>query len=263
MRSKTKIADFCCLVNFATSKSDEFNSLFGSRIHGTKPNLQTYKGNAKTPGASGNTKNRAISFNVKTSRSPQVESKDVGFACFFCKSKSHKLVDCQKFQKVYFTERFSFIKFKTNKFCYKCLSSKHRSPNCGRRNTCTVNGCTGTFHHTLLHPVMQTKPSSENPAVNEDNKSSSKSTTNDDTTLACSLQSSSGHPARNRNNVYLCLVPVDVKYKNKSVRTYAFLDHRSTRSFCDKKLFDVLGASGTGDCVSAFQINVRCLHSQF
>ena len=94
---------------------------------------------------------------------------------------------------------------------------------------------------------MQTNPSSENSAVNEDNKSSSKSTANDETTLACSLQSSSGHPARNRNNVYLCVVPVDVKYKNKSVRTYAFLDQGSTRSFCDKKLFDVLGASGTED----------------
>ena len=240
-----RVADFRCLVNFVTSKSDELNSLFGSRIHGTKPNLQTYKGSAKTPGASGNTKGKAISFNVKTSKLSQVESKDEGFACFFCKSKSHKLVNCQKFQKASFTERSSFIK--TNKFCYKCLSSKHRTPNCTRRNTCTVNGCTGTFHHTLLHPVMQTNPSSENSAVNEDNKSSSKSTANDETTLACSLQSSSGLPARNRNNVYLCVVPVNVKYKNKSVRTYAFLDHVSTRSFCDKKLFGVLGASGTED----------------
>ena len=101
---------------------------------------------------------------------------------------------------------------------------------------------------------MQTKPSSENP-VNEDNKSSSKSTANDDTTLACSLQSSSGHPAGNRNNVYLCVVPVDVKYKNKSVQTYAFLDQGSTRSFCDKKLFDVLGASGTVRRIHATDLN--------
>ena len=42
-------------------------------------------------------------------------------------------------------------------------------------------------------------------------------------------------------------MPVDVKYKNLSVRTYAFLDQGSSRSFCDKKLFDVLGASGTED----------------
>ena len=43
------------------------------------------------------------------------------------------------------------------KLCHKCLSSKHRTPACKRTNTCGVNGCSGAFHHTLLHRSIDSK----------------------------------------------------------------------------------------------------------
>ena len=49
------------------------------------------------------------------------------------------------------------------------------------------------------------------------------------------------------NAVYLCVVPVKVTVDNKEVLTYAFLDQGSTHSFCNKKLIDSLGISGTPD----------------
>ena len=49
------------------------------------------------------------------------------------------------------------------------------------------------------------------------------------------------------NAVYLCVVSVEVTVDNKEVLTYAFLDQGSTHLFCNKKLIDSLGISGTPD----------------
>ena len=46
------------------------------------------------------------------------------------------------------------------------------------------------------------------------------------------------------DGVYLCVVPVKVHCKGKTVYTYAFLDQGSTHSFCDDKLIRALGVSG-------------------
>ena len=46
-------------------------------------------------------------------------------------------------------ERLSVVK--QRKLCHKCLSSKHCTPECKRSKTCIVDGCTGSYHHTLLH----------------------------------------------------------------------------------------------------------------
>ena len=45
-------------------------------------------------------------------------------------------------------------------------------------------------------------------------------------------------------NVYLCVVPVRVKYEEKEILTYAFLDQGSTHTFCDKTLTQSLGITG-------------------
>ena len=240
-----RVADFRCLVNFVIAKSEELNSLFGTRIHGIKSNPQTF-GNTRKSVSSGNIHTKTYSFNVKTKHSP-AELEHSTFACFYCKSKSHKLVDCPMFQKAPLSERSNFIK--SNKFCYKCLSSRHRTFKCERKNTCNVNGCTGTFHHTLLHPVKQTtKPTSDPSEANKNKSHDSEATqSNAEVTTTCSLLGLNNSSDKIQNSMYLCVVPVKVKYRNKLVKTYAFLDQGSTRSFCDKKLFDILGASGTAD----------------
>ena len=115
-----RVADFRCPVNFVIAKSEELNSLFGTRIHGIKSNPQTF-GNTRKPVSSGNTYTKTYSFNVKTKHSP-AELEHLAFACFYCKSKSNKLVDCPTFQKATLSERSNFIK--SNKFCYKLQTYK-------------------------------------------------------------------------------------------------------------------------------------------
>ena len=129
---------------------------------------------------------------------------------------------------------------------------------------CSVKGCTGTFHHTLLHPVKQIK---SNP-VDSKNQSTSTSTFNttkessnsalsNETSATCTLSKPcvTATKAVTSEGIYLCVVPVTVTYGRKSVNTYAFLDQGSTRSFCDLKLVELLGASESTDEVILQTLN--------
>ena len=176
--------------------------MFGSRIHEIKSNPQTF-GNTRKPVSSGNTHTKTYSFNVKTKHSP-AELKHSTFACFYCKSKSHKLVDCPTFQKATLSERSNFIK--SNKFCYKCLRSRHRTFKCERKNTCNVNGCTGTFHHNLLHPVKQTAQPTSDPSEANEYKSHDSETmqSNVEVTTICSLLGLNNSSDKTQNSMYLC-----------------------------------------------------------
>ena len=46
-------------------------------------------------------------------------------------------------------------------------------------------------------------------------------------------------------NVCLNVVPVNVKYEDQEISTYAFLDQGSTSTFCEKSLADKLNVAGT------------------
>ena len=54
----------------------------------------------------------------------------------------------------------------------------------------------------------------------------------------CSLSGVYKRKGKSLHKVYLCVVPVNVTFEDKSVITYAFLDQRSTQCFCGKTLVD-------------------------
>ena len=127
------IATFVYFVKFVERESHQANSVFG---------LQSFGSTNSNPS---NSKSKLSSCTTLAT------TKDVSNsnACCFCNSSQHKLLDCANFLKTSVQERFSFVKSK--KLCCKCLSSKHRTLECKRSGTCTVSGCKGSFHHTLLH----------------------------------------------------------------------------------------------------------------
>ena len=43
--------------------------------------------------------------------------------------------------------------------------------------------------------------------------------------------------------VYLCIVPVRVRHRDKEAKTYAFFDQGSIHTFCDRKLIESLGVT--------------------
>ena len=99
----------------------------------------------------------------------------------------------------------------------------------------------------MLHPIKQTNA---NPSATENEPASSnkpsREVDNTEVVASCSLVNPV-NAVKAAEGIYLRVVPVIVTYGNKSVKTYAFLDQGSTRSFCDKRLVDILGASGPTD----------------
>ena len=220
------LAKFTNFVEFVQAMSDEANSLFGLRsLNSAKPELN--KPISRTKAASYN-----VSSNSSTIKKQDLNSKLKSGVCWFCDKASHKLVEWKDFLGITVKERFTFVK--TNKLCHKCLSLKHRTPQSKRSNTCEVEGCTGKFHHTLLHySNKSTKPKSSA----YQNKGTSTSEMSSATSCPVVDQ-----PAVNaETNVCLCVVLIIVQHDGKELATYAFLDQGSIHTFCDQSIVVVTG----------------------
>ena len=220
------MADFSHFVSFVVKLSEEANSLCGRRVFGTLSRARLEAHSSSTLRSGDRRKSALSSYNVNVSRTGTRNSQQSDrFACFFCKSPSHRLLECPEFKATPLAKRSNFVK--GLKLCYKCLSPNHRAPSCSKLKTCSVVGCTGTFHHTLLHPWKQrSTPSSINtsdslcPSVSNSASSQAESSSS----TVCSLSGGYKCNGKSFQNVYLCVVPVNVTFKTKSVMTYAFLD---------------------------------------
>ena len=205
-----RVASFSHFVTFVLTQAEVVNSLFGRRLFSTTA-----------------TKVKSTSSFVSNSASNSVSVAKPCFVCYYCDKPSHAFRNCPEFNNASVQERIKFVK--TKKYCHKCLSSKHRTPQCLKQNTCSVEGCTGTFHHTLLHLPRRNETTSQ--------------TRQPDSNVASTCSTSSNADIGS-SGVYMCVIPVKVYYGSKSVVTYAFLDQGSTHTFCTTKLVDVLQAAG-------------------
>ena len=178
-----RMAHFEDFVKFVRSEAKEMNSLYGHRVF-TIPESKS---------SSDRSRSKTYNFAIGATR-PKNEVKVN--SCWYCNDCTHQLLNCPKFLKSEVKDRSLFVKSK--RLCYKCLSSKHKTNNCTRSNCCKVEGCKGTFHHTLLHrnivpPALPTRESvaNESPCSSENNKA-----------IVCSETS---------DNFYLCVVAVRVQ----------------------------------------------------
>ena len=222
------LANFLHFVDFVRKESDEVNSLFGLRsLH---PKTTSTKTKASSFGSV--MSKTSANVNSKSSISGSRHVTQVG-SCWYCKNTSHILFDCKDFKQIPVEDRISFVK--ESKLCHKCLSSKHKTRECKRSKLCSVTGCKGLYHHTLLHKFATTKEhppktSSEDKAV---------------VPVTCGFTKSESCSNSDNSHVYLCIVPVRVSFGENVVSTYAFLDQGSTHSFCKRSLLQELKASGT------------------
>ena len=222
------LANFLHFVEFVRKESDEVNSLFGLRsLH---PKTTSTKTKASSFGSV--MSKTSANVNSKSSISGSRHVTQAG-SCWYCKNTSHILFDCKDFKQIPVEDRISFVK--ESKLCHKCLSSKHKTRECKRSKLCSVTGCKGLYHHTLLHKFATTKEhppktSSEDKAV---------------VPVTCGFTKSESCSNSDNSHVYLCIVPVRVSFGENVVSTYAFLDQGSTHSFCKRSLLQELKASGT------------------
>ena len=225
------VAEFSDLVEFVKQESDVANSLFGLRTLNDKSNPKSKPSSSKA----------TVAF-------LEQENKRTGLgSCWYCKDTRHKLLNCASFLNLSLNERYKFVK--TRKLCHKCLSSKHRTPACKRTNTCKVDGCSGAFHHTLLHRSVDSKK------LHTCEKSTSTSDTIENSNVSSALLSNKIRAESSSGTVHLCVVPVRVAHKNKSILTYAFLDQGSTHTFCDENLVKTLNLNGPETSIQIKTIN--------
>ena len=218
----------------------EANSPYGGRIFGTLSRARLETHSSSTSQYGDRRKSALYSHNVNVSRTQNPQQSD-RYACFFSKSPSHKLLECPELKATPLAKSSSFIEGR--KLCYKCLSLNHCASSCSKQNMCSVTGCTGTFHHTLLHPWKQRfTPSSINTSdslcPNVSNSASSQAESSSST--FCSLSGVYKCNGKSLQNVYMYVVPVNVTIGTKSVITYVFLEQRSTHSFCGRALVKAL-----------------------
>ena len=206
-----KLANFSQFSEFVQQESEETNSLFGLRSLNVKPSTSKVKASYTT-----------TSFNSSDRR---LKPKNCWGECLYCKSSTHRLIDCKEFTKFSIEDRLEFIK--RSRLCHKCFSSRDRTPQCKKVNSCTVEGCTNPFYHTLLHFTRKRSPVSKRTAPEVSNLNTDNPPEN---TIALSTVSKA---TDSDPNVYLCVVPVRVRYKEREVLTYAFLDQGS---FCDSHI---------------------------
>ena len=222
------LANFLHFVDFVRKESDEVNSLFGLRsLH---PKTTSMKTKASSFGSVMSKTSANVNSKSSISGSRYVTQRG---SCWYCKNTSHILFDCKDFKQIPVEDRISFVK--ESKLCHKCLSSKHKTRECKRSKLCSVTGCKGLYHHTLLHKFATTKEhppktSSEDKAV---------------VPVTCGFTESESCSISDNSHVYLCIVPVRVSFGENVVSTYALLDQGSTHSLCKRSLLQELKASGT------------------
>ena len=150
-------AEFAGFESFVQNESAIANSLCGKRSLSNQSSITLSKPKPKVKASSfyataTSTKSNFIKTDIKSSKN----------LCWYCNESSHWLLKCKSFQSIPVNECLLFVK--QRKLCHKCLSSKHRTPECKRSKTCIVDGCTGSYHYTLLHRptnVSEGKPNTK------------------------------------------------------------------------------------------------------
>jgi hypothetical protein len=227
---KGKIPTFKNLTSFVTLKAKLASSAFGKLI-GAKPQDDKYPRSKRNPqGAS-----FAAEGGLKI------------LTCYHCKKTGHLLERCFSFRKEPLNIRRDVVR--NEKLCNLCLCKGHFEKQCRRKETCMVAEC-GQRHHSLLHPVPQSKEEKESLKVEEQVDKNSK--TEGETSKGHCTATGAGRPG-----VRLRVIPVTVRGIDEAheVQTYALLDDGSDVSLCDSSLVKRLGITGVPTTFSLTTVN--------
>jgi len=151
--------------------------------------------------------------------------------CFFNPHLPHRpihaLEDCHVLRWKPYQESIKFLS--TRRLCFGCLPDKHVARDCPERKVCKITNCTRR-HPTVLHTPSREKPTVDI-GVGTDR-------TDDIPRVLNAMVNTDEFPNEVAREVHsktaMAIIPVKVRSRatNKAIVTYAFLDSRSSASFC-------------------------------
>ena len=196
--------------------------------------------------------------------------------CWYCSENTHYLDKCEKFRKLNYSQRLSFLREKY--LCFKCLSKGHTITQCKRYRKCDL--CQQP-HNTVMHSGVQSDSNNGNNNISNNNANNSTSAisgnlgsgesnvvmqagqvpagsvpfeqdgavggvpsgfalTSCRSAVGCAVDSSAARNSSSHGRMNI--VPVKVFSRDgEPVDTYAFLDPGCSGSFISRELCDRLG----------------------
>ena len=146
--------------------------------------------------------------------------------CANCEGK-HQISFCHKFKTMSVNDRSDVVLKK--RLCYRCLNKGHFGADCKKKDRCKVDGCKSK-HHPLMHgapklfPATQGQPTdketdTKTPSSGADKDKGSEHESNEKRKFSGSTSYSSAN-----SGTLLPIVPVEVRYANQAIKTFALLD---------------------------------------
>ena len=135
--------------------------------------------------------------------------------CFACEEVDHFIVNCEKFKKLPYDEKWNMIR--ERKICRSCLKV-HDPKFCRERKECGINNCTAKHHRYLHKPDNPSETHSPSPIVAVHSMATS--------------------------NILYRIIPITLHGKNKSITEYALLDEASGPTLIEKSILTKLGIHG-------------------
>ncbi|XP_053691664.1 uncharacterized protein LOC128740164 [Sabethes cyaneus] len=154
-------------------------------------------------------------------------TKPVKKICTYCGCVNHEIVDCTQFKVLDMDGRWKAIKQKN----WSCLIPHKKWP-CRSNRECGVDGCR-IHHHMLLH-------STRNPPYKGETANKSQSTSNVKSIVHQNLHSSIAYSL-------FRYLPITIHANGQQMKSFAFLDDRSSSTLLDSSIAMALGITGPTD----------------
>uniref|UniRef100_A0A8D8YNP1 Integrase catalytic domain-containing protein n=1 Tax=Cacopsylla melanoneura TaxID=428564 RepID=A0A8D8YNP1_9HEMI len=158
----TQFPTFAQLVKFVKNKANILEQTAETQVSRPSSGFPSYSSKPSSGFPSSPSKPRRFEPKPKVSlvgAHQQVNKhwKDSNVKCYVCNKGPHRLTQCEKFQGLDSSKRFTVVK--EMKLCFSCLSSTHAASDCKSIYRCRT--CGSDRHHSMLHSSSSNKMSTQ------------------------------------------------------------------------------------------------------
>ena len=163
-----------------------------------------------------------------------------GIMCPFCNFR-HELEVCRSLRHCPYQEHIHFLSSKG--LCFGCLSQEHLAKVCPERKSCKIDG-SPKKHPTVLHSQPRERPKEDTTVGSGIGVADGTSQVHNG--MACINNASCSLTGARFSRTGMAILPVKVRLRGseKAIAIYAFLDNRSSSTYCTEALMRQLDING-------------------